>query len=216
MNAASRSTINPALRKKQRGLVLFFALIALLVLSLAAAALIRSVDTSTIIAGNLAFKQSALSSGDSGVEAAMTWLNNTQAANNLLNVLDNPVHAFNVDAPANGYYSSVRDEATDPAFLNLFDDATWTDAASVPVGTDAAGNTIRYIVQRMCRTANRPVNAAGCLTSGVAIDAGDHGVKTYAGACPGCPPPPQPPIFRITSRVNGPKNTVSYVQAFVY
>lgn len=216
MNATSRSTINPSLQKNQRGLVLFFALIALLVLSLAAAALIRSVDTSTIIAGNLAFKQSALSSGDSGVEAAMTWLSNTQAANNTINVLDNPIHAFNIDSPANGYYSSVHDEASDPAFLDLFDNANWTSGRSIQVGTDAAGNTASYIIQRMCRRANQPVNAAGCLSSGAAIDREGKQVKQYAEACPGCPPPPQPPIFRITSRVTGPKNTVSYVQAFVY
>ena len=41
----------------QRGLVLFFALIALVAMSLAALALVRSVDTSTLISGNLAFRQ---------------------------------------------------------------------------------------------------------------------------------------------------------------
>ena len=46
---------------KQRGVVLFIALIALVAMSLAAVALVRSVDTATIIAGNLAFKQSELS-----------------------------------------------------------------------------------------------------------------------------------------------------------
>jgi len=56
---------------RQRGVVLFFALIALVVMSLAAVALIRSVDTNTLIAGNLAFKQAATSSGDSGLEMAI-------------------------------------------------------------------------------------------------------------------------------------------------
>lgn len=56
----------------QRGVVLFFALISLLAIMLAAVALVRSVDTSTIIAGNLAFKQSATSSGDAGTETAVT------------------------------------------------------------------------------------------------------------------------------------------------
>jgi Tfp pilus assembly protein PilX len=59
---------------RQRGVVLFFTLIALVVMSLAAVALIRSVDTSTMIAGNLAFKQSATTSGDGGIEAAVSWL----------------------------------------------------------------------------------------------------------------------------------------------
>ena len=80
-------------------MVLFFALIALVVMSLAAVALIRSVDTSTMIAGNLAFKQSATTSGDSGVEGAITALTADQAAmkaaNN--NVLSNTTNTFNVD-----------------------------------------------------------------------------------------------------------------------
>ena len=33
---------------------------------------------------------------------------------------------------------------------------------------------------------------------------------------PGCPVPGQTPQVRVTVRVTGPKNTVSYVQAFVY
>lgn len=218
MKAGAFSTISTSFRKEQRGLVLFFALIALLVLSLAAAALIRSVDTSTIIAGNLAFKQAAVSSGDAGVEGAMTWLNNTQVANSTLNVLDNPAHAFNTDAPTSGYFTSVHDEATDPAFLNLFDSANWTSANSILLGTDSAGNTARYIIQRMCRIANQPVKTAGCLFSGTAVDTGGMQVKGYSDVCdhPDCPKPGQSPIFRITSRVTGPKNTVSYVQVFVY
>lgn len=56
---------------KQRGVVLFFALIALVAMSLAAVALIRSVDTSTLIAGNLAFKQATKNSAEAGIEAAI-------------------------------------------------------------------------------------------------------------------------------------------------
>ena len=60
---------------KQRGVVLFLTLVALLAMSLAAVALIRSVDTSTLIAGNLAFKQSAMSSANGAVELPITgWL----------------------------------------------------------------------------------------------------------------------------------------------
>jgi len=83
---------------KQRGVVLFFALIALLAISLAAVALIRSVDTSTMIAGNLAFKQTATTSADAGLENAIAWLNTTQTANSANNVYTNlpAVHAFNV------------------------------------------------------------------------------------------------------------------------
>lgn len=206
---------------KQRGIVLFFALVALLVLSLAAAALIRSVDTSTIISGNLAFKQAATSSGDTGVDAAMNWMAATQAANNTINVLADPAHPFNQDAPGQGYYSSAHDDPADPAYMNLFDNANWSAGKSVLVGADpdpVTGNTTRYIVQRLCRLANTRVQDADCLYSGAVQDINGQHVKLPQEVCsgPGCPVAGQTPMVRITSRVTGPKNTVSYVQAFVY
>lgn len=215
---------------RQRGVVLFFTLIALLAMSLAAVALIRSVDTSTLIAGNMAFKQSATTSGDGGVESAITWLTATQAANAGLNVLNDPTHAFNLTctairaaATANatdpgcpavipGYHSSL-----DPTLI-LTADATWNDINSVLVGTDGSGNTTRYIIQRMCRNANVAIQTAACLFSGIPeIKDGTH-VKVPQEFCdgPGCPVAGQTPQIRITTRTTGPKNTVSYVQAFVY
>lgn len=83
---------------KQNGVVLFFSLIALVVMSLAAVALIRSVDTNTLISGNLAFKQSATISADAGLETALKWLDTNQA------VLD-------ADDVANGYYAAPAEKS---------------------------------------------------------------------------------------------------------
>ena len=55
---------------RQRGVVLFIALLVMVALSLAGIALIRSADTATIVAGNLAFKQAAASAVDRSVEQA--------------------------------------------------------------------------------------------------------------------------------------------------
>ncbi|HLB44195.1 MAG TPA: hypothetical protein VJK49_02320, partial [Candidatus Limnocylindrales bacterium] len=60
--------------RAQRGVVLFIALIVLVAMSLAGVALIRSVDTGSVIAGNIAFRQTAMHVGDNGIEAARTWL----------------------------------------------------------------------------------------------------------------------------------------------
>lgn len=215
---------------RQRGVVLFFALVALVAMSLAAVALIRSVDTSTIIAGNLAFRQSATSSGDGGIEAAVTWMRTQQAASVSLNVLNDPTHPYNLtcletrsagtlsaDDPGcpaiiPGYHSSIDDT------LALNDDDTWNDINSVLVGTNASGNTTRYIIQRVCRNGNQPVQTASCLFAGIPeVKDGQH-VKPPQEFCdgPGCPPVGQTPQNRITARTTGPRNTVSYVQAFVY
>ena len=98
----------PVRSMKQRGVALFFALVCLVAIMLAAVVLVRSVDTSTLISGNLAFQQSATVSGDAGTEAALTWLASVQAANATKNVLTDPTHPFNVDDAANGYYSGLN------------------------------------------------------------------------------------------------------------
>ena len=199
---------------KQRGVVLFFTLIALVAMSLAAVALIRSVDTSTLIAGNLAFKQAATTSGDAGIEAAVNWMAAIEAANNAINVLNDPAHPFNITdlAARPGYHSSA-----DPA-LDITADATWDDVNNVLVGTDGSGNTVRYIIQRMCRIANQPIQNANCLFSGALEDNNGQSIPLPQEVCEGagCPVAGQTPQIRITSRATGPKSTVSYVQAFVY
>ncbi|MDR2238838.1 MAG: hypothetical protein LBE33_00150 [Zoogloeaceae bacterium] len=216
--------IRPALpsAQRQQGLVLFFALIALLVLSLAAAALIRSVDTSTMVAGNLAFKQAATSAGDAGIEAAITWLAQKRDGETR-DIFTDPQHTLNQDhltANSESYYSSVHDDPADPAYIDLFSDANWAnDSKSVFVGTDAAtGNTTRYIIQRLCRDPNKTIVTAGCLFAGGLTDNNGQHIPLLEDVCagPGCPTTGQTPLIRITSRVTGPKNTVSYVQAFVY
>jgi len=207
--------------RKQRGVVLFFALIALVVMSLAAVALIRSVDTSTMIAGNIAFKQAATSSGDGGIEGAVTALNTWQTAMTAINnnVLIDPgcpsacSNVLNASDPANGYYSNA-----DPN-LNLTDSATWVNGSSKQVTSDdGSGNEIRYIIQRMCRNANEAPSKTNCLFSSAALDNNGQEVPLPSTVCQGsgCPVAGQAPEYRITSRSAGPGNTFSYVQAFVY
>lgn len=213
-----KSTLKPRFvhvrMAKQRGVVLFFALMALLAMSLAAVALIRSVDTSTMIAGNLAFKQAATSSGDAGIEAAITWLAAQDAANNALSVYRDLNHPFNMDNAAAGYYSSAN-----PA-LSLTDGTgiQWNSNDSALFGTDASDNTIRYVIQRMCRNANQLLQNASCLFSGAVQDTNQQNIPLPQDVCvgAGCPSAGQAPQVRITARSEGPRNSISYVQAFVY
>ena len=60
--------------RRERGLVLFIALIVLVAMSLAGVALMRSVDTGTVVAGNMAFKQAAIMVADRGTQEAAKWL----------------------------------------------------------------------------------------------------------------------------------------------
>ena len=75
-------------------------------MSLAALALVRSVDTSTLISGNLAFRQAATTSADGGVENSVAVMTAMQAANDALatpkNVYLDATQIFNVTNAATG------------------------------------------------------------------------------------------------------------------
>lgn len=209
-----------SLRSKQRGVALFFALIALVAIMLAAVVLVRSVDTSTMISGNLAFQQAATSSGDGGTEAAVTWLTGIEAANGALNVLNNAAHPFNQDNAAAGYYASLNPAMSLTASSGTR--FTWVTSGvgkdSVGLAADSSANTASYIIQRMCRTSGVSVQNANCLFSGAALNNNGQNIPLPQEICvgTGCPVAGQTPMIRVTSKVTGPKNTVSYVQAFVY
>ncbi len=193
---------------RQRGVILFVALIALVTIMLAALALVRMVDTSTVVAGNLAFKQAATMSGDGGMELAIKWITKTDADNLGVDQWAITTHPFNNDDAANGYYSNL-----DPA-LDMTAKATWGTTKSAAGITDAASNATRYIIQRMCRTKNQVLTDGNCIYSDAATDTDAHNVtnSTQAGAIKGG----KNPMYRITVQVTGPRNTVSYIQGFTY
>ncbi len=186
---------------KQRGVVLFIALIALVAMSLAAVALIRSVDTNTIIAGNLAFKQAATASADSGLESAISWLTTTSTAS---------TSGLDADLTANGYYSTSTADAKTLAAAST----SLATGSGITSGTDSSGNTIRYVVQRMC-TSTGVASKATCLYGAPSSSTYSQAVKdaTQAGALTTTG---DSVMYRVTTSVAGPKNTVGFTQAFVY
>jgi type IV pilus assembly protein PilX len=192
---------------KQRGVVLFIALIALLVLSLAAVALIRSSDTNTLITGNLAFKQAATASADAGVEAAITWL---QSQNNG-SALDNSIASV-------GYTASTTNNAGDPIGTAYWD-ALSANVCLLPIAggvcsaagvEDASGNIVAFIIQRLCKATGGSTGAqciastSSSSTQGNNEGAGEDTLEFSTAV-----------YYRIIVRVTGPRNTVSYVQSIV-
>lgn len=196
----------------QRGAALLFTLIALVAMTIAALALVRSVDTATLIAGNLAFRQSTTASGDSGVEDAVAALSLIREANISKNVYMDATHGFNVTNAGAGYYSNLD------LALDVREDSTWVDGVSSPEVADTTGNRYRYIIQRMCRDADQVITRQNCLFAEGEADMDGMAVPLPSDICEGagCPASGQAPQYRVTVRVTGPKNTVSYIQALVH
>lgn len=205
---------------RQKGISLFLALIALVVLSLGAISLFRSVDTGSLVSGNITFKQSAIGTSDRTIESAITWLQASNTGSTL----------FNNNA-AQGYYATSLD-ALDPtgkkttittrALVDWNFDGCANAGAHSACLTPLASNTVNgyatsYIISRMCRTEGDPNLTTN--TCAKAIPAGGsqspkrgelkYGDDTRFTSVNG-------PYYRILVRTAGPKDTVSYTEAYVY
>jgi len=188
--------------RRQKGVVLFITLIVLVAMTLAAISLVRSVDTTNVIAGNLAFHQAATHSGDTGVESAVAWLENPPSGVDL--TLTNPAYPF---------YSPTRQ---DPSASQTWDNFWTTTLASsaTTLATDSAGNTASYVIDRMCNATGPATSpASGCSVSVVTATSTAASSSQGAGTV-GLQYTSQV-YYRITVRIVGPRNTISYVQSIV-
>ena len=211
----NRATPLPA----QRGFIVYIALIALLVLSLAALALLRTSDTAGVIAGNLAFKQAATGAADTGAERAFNELPALAAAD--------------VDVP-NKYYRLMRAVDGDgvPAGIDWSSVPCWGasgGASATPVScSDAANYRVQYVIERLCATPPTPGEAAATLAvkcvsgppfsaaGGPGTDTSSHAQTTHVFGGLAAVSPARPTIhYRVTVRVQGPRNTTSTVQTVV-
>jgi Tfp pilus assembly protein PilX len=193
--------------RSQRGTMLIIALIVLVAMTLAGIATMRSVDTATLLAGNIAFRQSSLNSADQGIQAGYL-------------LLKTPLADLTQDGMGGlgtvGYYASAS--ATEPDWSNP---AVWQNpsrpAAQVNGGAaDASGNVVSFLVERMCTVSNCKVGAkcngvdnfCGSTPSATSLSReGDDNFRVTQGIIS----PPQP-HYRITARALGPRNAVAIVQ----
>ena len=191
--------------RRERGTILFIALIVLVAMSLAGIALMRSVDTNVLIAGNLAFRQGATAGGDWGIEDARAWITGNPA----LLIEDQPAGA--------PFYWANWQESMDLIGNNsdpLIADYNWGTADPRDLGFDTAGNQVKYVIHRLCNTAGQPTDVQ-CVKSALAT-----GGTSGQGDSKGIPNVGSKPIhlttvvlYRVTVRITGPRNTVSFVQA---
>src|SRR5450432_280608 len=146
MHRASTRRVNAIGGRRQGGVVLLIALIVLVAMTLAGIGMMRSIDAGTLVAGNIGFREAAVATADSGVEAARTWL----IAN---------VNSLNTDNAAMGYYSTRQDslDFTGNMTEGGHDGVNWGGSdpnqpvSAFTLGTvDTSGNTVYYLINRLC------------------------------------------------------------------
>jgi len=179
------------MQSQQRGVVLFIALIVLVAMTMAGIAIMRSVDTGNLISGNLAFKQGTLQGGDFAVNGAVTYL----LAQEFTGQLDNT-------NPSAGYMAIGYNAMTEPDWTS---DAAWANA--VTVGTDATGNKAEYLINRLCDTQGAP-NSVNCARIQKVGGEAGNSQGYFGGQFKNTPMI----IYRITTRITGPRNSASIIQ----
>lgn len=182
----------------QRGVVLLIALIVLVAMSMVGLAVMLSSGGSILMAGNLSFRQNATSAGDYGIELARDWLRKQGP------------EALKTTATGQGYY------ATWDAGFNPTTFTAWHNPGQP---ADAGGNTVRYVIHRMCAEAGGVIPADGASPTQECVTLADPGKTSSKGGVQYGEKALQGTAqvyYRITARVDGPKNTRSIVQAMMY
>jgi type IV pilus assembly protein PilX len=169
--------------KKQMGYFTLTAIILLVIMLITTLSLIRSSTTTTLISGNLAFKHAAMQYSDISFAQALTQLNN------LVNQeVDIPGQYFATKQPqdVNGLPTTINWGNVPTAVQNQF--------------------VLQYVIERLCSGALPIVSTiTQCMTySRSQASSNNVGSQLYT--------PPPAIYFRVTTKITGPHNSVSYVQ----
>ncbi len=206
---------------RQRGVVLILTLIVLIAMTLAAIALVRSVDTTNVVAGNMAFKQGATLAGDIGTEAAINWLSARAGTSELYNA--NPAAGYYPYSPNPAWDMTGNSGSATRARVNwdLNDCNGQVDISlcfhpSDPVPGAGTGTEVKYVIHRLCLEAGDSNSATNnCATTASTAAGVSVGAKDYTSKA-GLTGVTQVEYYRITSRIRGPRHTLSYVETIVH
>jgi type IV pilus assembly protein PilX len=194
-------------RERQRGAVLLFGMIALVVLLVGTAALVRSMNTSVFTAGNYAFKRDLTNQGERAVAAVLEVVQTGALST---------AAAREVSDPARNYSAQLL--ATNPQGipLALLSDAQFAGVgvASNDISISDMGISIRYVVDRVSAAAG-PALPANSMMAGAGAPAGSSAselANAMDSSSAGAGAVPQQVVYRVSIRVEGPRRTQSYYQ----
>jgi type IV pilus assembly protein PilX len=200
---------------RQQGIVLIVALLVLVALTIASLGLMRSVDTTTVAASNLGFKKDLYRQSSRGIQDAVNRLVPLRTSKGELPYVNNTSGA--------GYYATstqlnpdsrgiplILVNAPVPTTPGVGTATPGLGEFTVPIGDPSGGGYVfRYTAERLCPTTGESIlNVNPCReASGSGAGGGqsrgpflDLSGKIYV---------------RLTLRIDGPKNSVSYFQAMI-
>jgi len=181
-------------RLRQNGVVVVIALIATVAMAMSAMALMRTVDATTSITGNVGAWQSAITAADVAVEDAVAALFERRLIADL--TVDDPQHA----------YFASRGVTQDGRGVPLALQQVANYPSGAPLLTAGNGIEVRYMLERTCLRAGLvtsdnctivPISDTPIIVDGESVEA------------------PRVPLFRQTIRVDGPGAATAFVQVWL-
>jgi type IV pilus assembly protein PilX len=184
---------------RQQGVVLVFSLIVLLILAIGAVALLRSVNSSLLGAGNLAFHRDLVNQAEQAISTVITEFKTNGP----------PLGGVTTGSMLTANYSATT-LATNPQgvpFVLLSNNiAVFNAVATAP---DIVGRTpdvtIRYVIDRLCAPLTVIATSTTCVQS-TGLPTGGTANRNTALS------PPSATVYRISVRADGPRNTQAFLQ----
>jgi type IV pilus assembly protein PilX len=191
-------------RTAQRGIILVITLVAMVVLLVGLAAILRSVDTSGMLVGNLAFRRDLTNRAEQAIAAAKVTLQTSS-------------FDFTASAMSTAHYSAVKLTNGSTGVPTVLDSSNATTGYNAVVGADATDASVtgdtsvtyRYVIDRQCNAGTTTFSKGACeyiesnstLGGSSQLSSGDRHISDQTL-----------PIYRISVRVSGPRNSVAYFQ----
>lgn len=193
--------------RAQRGVVMIFGLLALAIMMIAAAAMIRSYGTAMTAAGNLGFKRDLTNQAESALIEVRKQLLSGDLGTDLSRQSANLARNYSATLLTTNAQGVPDALLTNSAFAGA-------GVASNDILVPEQAVAVRYVVDRMCANVG-PVGADHCMLAddatpiggagggeSTAIDNSDSGAGALARRV----------IYRISIRVTGPRDLQAYFQ----
>jgi len=146
---------------RAKGIALPVTLMILALMLIGSVYLLKSVHSTGLTTGNLAYDATLSREADLGLHAAFDWLNTTAAANKPL---------LNTSNAANGYVATLNSS-------DLRGSAFWAGSKTI---TDSDGTSIEYVIHRMCSREgayNDPTISIQCVQTSPNTSANGNAVQ---------------------------------------
>lgn len=196
--------------RRQRGVVILFGLIALVIMLIGAVAMVRSMNSSLANAGNLGFKRDLTNQGERAMQAVFTLMESGALVTEAARQTTNPLLNYRAR-------QFVGAEVTPQGLpVALLSDAGFAAVGTAPdIEVADLGVRVRYVIDRLCAADGVP-NDTTCTMGESQVPGARSLDELNTAADPsagGAGAVPQQVVYRLSIRVTGPRDTQAFFQS---